>query len=98
MEKPYTIAEIRNRITTTAQQYGIQRAYLFGSYARGEAEHDSDIDICIEKGKIRTLLDLSGFYLDLEKSLQHKVDVVTTDGIDKDFKNEIEKEFVVIYG
>ncbi|MDR1453541.1 MAG: nucleotidyltransferase domain-containing protein [Candidatus Margulisbacteria bacterium] len=70
---------------------------LFGSYARGEATLQSDIDICIEKGKLRTLLELSGFYQDLAKTLQHKVDVVTMDGLDDDFKAEIKKEFVIIY-
>jgi len=93
----YTVNDIKSRVAGVANRYGIGRAFLFGSYARGEATPQSDIDICIEKGKIRTLLDLSGFYLDLEKSLQHKVDVVTVDGIDNDFKSAIKKEFVVIY-
>ncbi|MDR0486739.1 MAG: nucleotidyltransferase domain-containing protein [Treponema sp.] len=46
---------IINKITNTARQYGIQKAYLFGSYARGEAGLESDIDIRIEKGKLRML-------------------------------------------
>ena len=94
----YTIAEIKNRITDTARQYGIQKAYLFGSYARGEAGNDSDIDICIEKGKIRTLFELSGFCLDLEEMLKNKVDVVTTTSLSADFKEQISKDMILIYG
>ena len=98
MNKPYTVAEIKNKITDTARQYGIQKAYLFGSYARGEAGRESDIDICIEKGKLRTLFELSGFCQDLEKTLGNKVDVVTTAGLSGDFREQIEKDMILIYG
>ena len=97
MNKPYTILDIKNKITKPAQQYGIQRAYLFGSYARGEAELKSDIDICIEKGSIRTLFELSGFCQDLEEIFGNKVDVITTAGLSDDFKKQIEKDMVLIY-
>ncbi|MCL1928870.1 MAG: nucleotidyltransferase domain-containing protein [Treponema sp.] len=98
MDLPYTVEEIKDKIITTARQYGIQKAYLFGSYARGEAVLDSDIDICIEKGKLRTLFELSGFCQDLEEILGSKVDVVTTTGLSTDFKDQIEKEMILIYG
>ena len=98
MNKPYTIEEIKNKINDTAQQYGIQKAYLFGSYARGEAGIESDIDLCIEKGQIRTLFQLSGFCQDLEETLKNKVDVVTTAGLSNEFKEQIEKEMILIYG
>jgi predicted nucleotidyltransferase len=99
MDKPYTtIAEIKSKITSPAQRYGIEKAYLFGSYARGEAERESDIDICIEKGKLRTLFELSGFCQDLEETLGNKVDVVTTAGLSGDFREQIKGEMVLIYG
>ena len=98
MDKPYTIEEIKSKINETAKQYGIERAYLFGSYARGEARRESDIDICIEKGKLRTLFELSGFCQDLEDILENKVDVVTTSGLSSDFREKIEKDMILIYG
>ena len=49
-----TIEEIRDKITPICQKYGVKSAYLFGSYARGEATEKSDVDIRIEQG------DLSG--------------------------------------
>jgi len=97
MVKPYTITEIKDKVSNTARQYGIQKAYLFGSYARGEAGIESDIDICIEKGKLRTLFELSGFCHDLEESLENKVDVITTVGLSGDFKEQIEKDMILIY-
>ena len=81
MNKSYTVAEIKDKIAGVANQYGINKAYLFGSYARGHTNLDSDIDICIEKGKIRTLFQLSGFCQDLEEILESKVDVITTAGL-----------------
>jgi predicted nucleotidyltransferase len=98
MNKPYTITEIKDKISETARQYGIQKAYLFGSYARGDAGHESDIDICIEKGKIRTLFELSGFCQDLEETLDTKVDVITTTALSDSFKEQIEKDMILIYG
>ena len=97
MNKPYTVAEIKNKITDTSRQYGIQKVYLFGSYARGEAGRESDIDICIEKGELRTLFEFSGFCRDLEETLENKVDVVTTAGLSDDFMKQIEKDMILIY-
>lgn len=92
-----SILEIKNKLIGTARKYGIKRAYLYGSYARGEANQNSDIDICIEKGKMRTLFELSGFCQDLEEELGSKVDVVTNTSISDDFKNRIEKDMILIY-
>jgi predicted nucleotidyltransferase len=97
--KVYSIDEIKDCVVPVAKEFGVTKAYLFGSYARGEAKPDSDVDICIEKGKIRSLFQLGGFYADLEENLDKEIDVVTLDGLkDNDFKHNIEKEMVEIYG
>ena len=98
MEKINTISEIKEKIAKPARQYGIQKIYLFGSYSRGEAEIKSDIDICIEKGKLRTLFEFSGFCQELEEIFGNKVDVVTTTGITDEFRNKIKKDMILIYG
>ena len=41
----YTIDEISRRIQPVASAYGLRAVYLFGSYARGEATENSDIDL-----------------------------------------------------
>ena len=98
MSNSCTIDEIKSKVSAKASQYGVKKVYLFGSYARGEASPGSDIDICIEKGSIRTLFELSGFCQDLEESLGNKVDLVTTSGLSGDFREQIEKDMVLIYG
>lgn len=44
----YTAEEIRRRITPVAVRYRLKAGYLFGSYARGEATDESDIDLLID--------------------------------------------------
>lgn len=56
--------------------YDITEAYLFGSYARKEADEDSDVDICIECGDSFTLFSLGGLGVALEEALGRSVDVV----------------------
>lgn len=46
---------IASIIREVLPQYDVKEAYLFGSYARNEADEDSDIDICIECGESFTL-------------------------------------------
>lgn len=57
-------------------QYDITEAYLFGSFARNEADEESDVDICIECGDSFTLFSLGGLGIALEAALGRSVDVV----------------------
>ena len=52
-----TIEEIKNRIKPIAKTYGIDKISLFGSYAKGEANEESDVDFYIDKEmRIREVL------------------------------------------
>ena len=94
----YQIDEIKDIVAPIAQRYGAERIYLFGSYARGNASPDSDIDLRIDKGKIRGMFALSGLRIALLEKLQKNVDLLTTGSLDDDFLNEIKSEEVLIYG
>ena len=59
--KTYTIDEIKNIVTPIAEKYQIAHVYLFGSFARGDFDEQSDIDISIEKGNLKGMLALCGF-------------------------------------
>ena len=93
----YTINEIRDKTTPIARAYGIGRMSLFGSYARGEAKDDSDIDLYIECGKLKSLLQYFAFIDELENVLKCHVDVVTTGIEDKSFLSAIMQEGVLLY-
>ena len=93
----YTINEIKNKTTPIAKAYGIGRMSLFGSYARGEAKDDSDVDLYIERGKLKSLLQYFAFIDELENALHCHVDVVTTGIEDKQFLSAIMREGVLLY-
>ena len=93
----YTVSEIKERAVPIAKEYGIKQMSLFGSYARGDANDESDVDIYIDKGKLRSLIRYFMFVADLEKALQCHVDVVTTGIEDRDFLDRIKGEGVLLY-
>ena len=93
----YTIDEIKSKVVPVAKNYGISKLSLFGSYAKGEATDDSDIDFFIDKGKIRGLMQYFSFVNELEEVLKCHVDVVTTSIEDKVFLGSILKEGIVLY-
>jgi predicted nucleotidyltransferase len=94
-----TIEEIKAAVTKVGKRYGIKSAYLFGSYARGEAVEDSDVDIIIDRGKIDGLIELSGFRLDLMRELNgNEVDVVTVGGVRPKFLDLIKNDRILLYG
>ena len=75
-DKVYTIDEIRAIATPIAKSHGVAALYLFGSYARGDATSESDLDFRIEKGQIRTLFQLGSLLCDLEDGFQKNAEDV----------------------
>lgn len=97
MEHIYNINEIKDMIKDIAFNYGVERIILFGSYATGDANSTSDIDLRIDKGRIRDYIELSSFSLELEKRLNKNVDVLTTGSLSEKFLRNISKEEIIIY-
>jgi len=81
-----------------AKKYEIEEAYLFGSYARGDATKKSDVDIFVKEGKIQTLLQLCGFRLDIRDALKKEIDVVLEDDTNTELEKNIKKDLLKIYG
>jgi hypothetical protein len=97
-DKIYTVEEIKDIVTPIAESHGVSKVYLFGSYARREATAKSDVDIWIDRGKVRTLFALGGLYADLEEQLHKSIDIITDDAMDDKFHRGIKSEEVIIYG
>ena len=96
-DKVYTIDEIKAIAAPIAQNYGVAALYLFGSYAKGEATGQSDIDFRVDKGRLRSMFELGGLYSDLEDCLQKKLDLVTTSSLSPEFLHAIMPEEVLVY-
>ena len=82
----------RNEILDLAATYGAKNIRVFGSVARGEGGPGSDVDLLVDMEKGRTLLDLVGFWQDLEELLGCRVDVITDGGISPYLRERIYAE------
>ena len=93
----YSMDEIKKKTSPIAREYGVKRMSLFGSYARGDADEDSDVDFYIERGALDGLIQYCAFVDALEDALGCHVDVVTTGIRDKAFLDEIAGEGILLY-
>lgn len=76
----------------------VLKAYLFGSYARGEADLQSDIDILVGLDYTKKIgLEFIQMQIDLEKILDKKVDLVSSNGLSKYVKPLVDLEKELIY-
>lgn len=96
MSKILEVPDIQKVVQKIGYEYGADRIFLFGSYARGEANSESDIDLRIDRGKIKGL-SMGSFLLDVEEALGKKVDLLSTKCLDKDFLASIKNEEILLY-
>jgi predicted nucleotidyltransferase len=74
-----TTQAIQETIAEYFKTQPVLKAWLFGSYARGEQREDSDVDILIvpdRTGRPFTLFTLGGMYMDLKELLGREVDLI----------------------
>lgn len=97
----YSIDEIRDIIAPIAKLHCVDKVFLFGSYARGDATASSDVDLCVDAPALRGLFALGGLYADLEDALSKRIDVVTTGSLkynkDEAFLENLRKDRVLLY-
>ena len=93
-----TIKQIKERIKAVMEKHGVKNVYLFGSYARGEANRNSDVDIYCDRGDVDTLWKHSSFKEELSKALGKDVDVITVGSqMDDYFRQQLEEDMIKIY-
>ncbi len=90
LDLPIPLTELKEIL----HKYGVTKAHVFGSYARGEATPDSDLDLLVELGVGRTYLDLGGLQYELEERLSRRVDVATK--LNRHFEPYITPELVSV--
>lgn len=103
----YTLEEIGRRVQPVAEKYHLRAVYVFGSYARGEAREDSDIDLLIDaEGSGLRGFAYGGLYQDLEDALEKPIDLITVGSLmqpthhksDMQFRETLQRERREIYG
>jgi len=99
MARTYTTDEIIAKLRPIFNAVPVERAILFGSYAKGRATSSSDIDILIDSnGKIRGI-DFFGVLEDIVEALQIPVDLIEASQVIEGGRaqREIMETGVVIY-
>jgi len=95
------LEELAEKIIPVLLPYGIKRIAIFGSFARGEASQESDVDILVEFFEPRRipvgLLSWVRLERELSQRVGRKVDLVSFSGLRPRLRKEIEREMVVIY-
>jgi predicted nucleotidyltransferase len=90
-----------NQINTIKEYFSKQpvlKAYLFGSYVRGEETENSDIDVLVELDYTQPIgLEFIQMQIDLQKLLSKKVDLVSARGLSKYIKPILDNEKELIY-
>jgi len=88
-----------NKLQTFFPEYPVEKAWIFGSYARGEETSRSDMDILVrfDKNATITLIDYAGIMLDLEKLLRKKVDLVSEGALYDFVKETVEQDKILVY-
>ena len=105
--KTYTLSEIKTIVSRLAKQYGAERIYLFGSYARGTANERSDVDLLVDTTGtgLKSLMTLGALYNDLEEALGKRIDLITVSSLqqrlqipsEEAFRDTVWKEKVNLY-
>ena len=91
--------DMKKQITDILKKRDVNHASIFGSFARGDANENSDIDILVEPSE-KNLFELAAIKKDLEENINRKIDLVTYNVLNypenKEVKREINKEQVII--
>lgn len=93
------IRDIANSVSEVLSHYDVREAYLFGSFARGEEEPESDIDLRLVCGPSMTYGTLYEISLELESALGRQVELVTNppEHMRPRFREIIQQDEVLLY-
>lgn len=90
------LKEIKKIIVPVLRRNDVMKAGLFGSVARGEDKRKSDIDVLIKFKGRKSLFDLAGLEIELEKKTGRKIDILTYNSVNPLLRDRILKEEIAI--
>ncbi len=92
-----TIEEVKQRAAPIFREFGVGRAAVFGSVARGEDSPESDVDLLVWLGRPTGMVGYMHLLESLENCLERKVDLVTEKSLDHRLEPLIACDLVNIY-
>lgn len=89
-----TLEKITEIVKPIASKYKVQEIYIFGSYARGEATADSDLDFLVFGGESFKKTLIFALAEELREAFEKAVDVFEIHEVNQDssFYNAIMRE------
>jgi predicted nucleotidyltransferase len=91
-------SEIISDLTEAISQYDvIHKAWIFGSFARGDHHSMSDIDVVVEADDRLSLMSLFGIQEQLSSTLGQKIDIGFMKTLKPDIRKAIESDLIEIY-
>lgn len=88
--------KIHQTVKSTLGKYNLKSAAIFGSYARGEENENSDLDILISLKRDMNLLDIIGIEQELEDILGKKVQIITERSIKPRLREYIYRDLIQV--
>lgn len=95
---PKLTQDIEEKIINFLKERSAKKISIFGSYVRGDATPESDMDIIVEFDEGISLLDIVSFEMDLSELLGIKIELLTIKSISSYIIDEVLAEAKVIYG
>ena len=92
-----SVKDLQSKLAPIFRHYGVKRASVFGSVARGDDRPESDVDVMVKLGRPMGLVGFVGLVNEMEEKLGRKVDLVTEGGVNKFIKPHILPDLKTIY-
>lgn len=94
MRRDEAIATLRSYLPDLRRDFGVRRIALFGSTARDEAGHESDLDLLVDFAVGPTFDSFMGLKFYLEDRLGRRVDMVTPGALKPRMRPVVEREAI----
>lgn len=94
-----TREQIQETVAAYFKDKPVKRVYLFGSYARGDADENSDVDLLVElqENPCVTYFTLGGFLGDMETAFAKQVDLVPEHSVYPSIRKHIEQDKILLF-
>jgi predicted nucleotidyltransferase len=91
------LRDVEATLISILQSYDASRVGIFGSYSRGDAEPNSDLDVLVDFNTRKSLLTLVRIRRELTEALGVEVDLLTENAISPHLIDKIKSELRIIY-
>lgn len=82
----------KHDIIQKLEQEGAEKVELFGSYAREEADKESDVDLLVDFSEPKTLLDIARIERQLSEKINKEIDLVTEESLSPHIADKIKHQ------